>query len=142
MSMIWTPRQNLIVQADATISSVNSDPSAPYSSQLGFRVLTTGRVERLSGNVWTDDFAFVIPAALAGLIWCRVTSVSFDAAHSWSTSPGADGTWFQVSSNRTWQINDTTAGNHSSTCTLQFALADGGTVLASSAVTMTALHTP
>jgi len=70
---------------------------------------------------------WIRPASAASALYeVRVTSVDHDAGAAtgsgWSTSPGADGSWFTLDIDREWVINETVVGIYQTTFTIEIRL--------------------
>jgi hypothetical protein len=104
------------------------DAVAPYNSTVSIRVATDGGIYTASepnGGALSYSLSqsWLVPGTDAGDYECRVTSVNHNAGAAsgsgWSLSPGLDGTWFALTSNRTWNITETTAGDYDTTATME-----------------------
>jgi len=77
---------------------------------------------------------WIRPAAAASSLYeVRVTSVDHNAGSDngsgWDVSPGTDGDWFTLDTDRIWNTNETTVGSYSTTFTVE--IRRGSTTLAS-----------
>lgn len=140
MSLIWTPRQALFALMEATSANAVDSSSASYDSTASLRFNTDGNVEgagAIDGAAlsYSTKYQFCIPASVASLYEVRVTNVDHNAGTNpgsgWSTTPGADGTWFALSGIRTWSTNETAAGSYDTTATVEIGFAGKSTALAS-----------
>ena len=104
------------------------DAVAPYNSTVSIRVATDGGIYTASepnGGALSYSLSqsWLVPGTDAGDYECRVTSVNHnagvDAGSGWSSSPGADGTWFALTSNRQWNTTETAAGDYDTTATME-----------------------
>lgn len=103
--------------------------TTPTNAESGLRVTATGFIqEQESGSFFARDSAtdWILPRAFATADYdVRVTSVTGDA---FTTSPGANGTWFDLGSDRTWSTTQTTIGSKDTSFTLEIRDPTGTTV--------------
>ena len=104
------------------------DAVAPYNTTVSIRVASDGGIYTASepnGGAlsYTKTQDWLLPGTDAGDYECRVTSVNHnagvDAGSGWSSSPGADGTWFALTSNRQWNTTETVGGDYDTTATME-----------------------
>lgn len=145
---VASPRQSTLVDLQATTEH-QTDAVAPYDSTTSIRIDADGNVYKASSSnggalSYVLDYAWVIPNSLAGGYECRVTSVDHNAGATagsgWSLSPGADGTWFALTSDRTWNTNETAGGDYDTTATMEIR-PTGGSTIASATFNWSILNT-
>lgn len=91
-----------------TVSGETVNSTGAGTAIAGIVVNADGTIDKIeSGSTTQIDAAtdWVIPNALASSLYeVRVTSVNHNGGPGWLSSPGADGTWFDLSTDRTWSI--------------------------------------
>lgn len=101
----------------------------PANAESGLRVTATGFIQEQENAAFNGrDTAtdWIIPRAFAtGDYDVRVTGVTGDPFDS---SPGADGTWFDLSADRTWSVTQTIVGMKDTSFTLEIRDPAGVTV--------------
>ncbi len=123
-----------------TLSGENITSSVvdPANAEAGVRLRSDGLVQRFITPTYSfiDSITdWIIPHAAANADYDgRVTNVVGDA---FTTSPGADGTWFDLGSNREWRLLQNVPGT--ATVTFDLEIRDPGSVtVASTSYTLTA----
>ncbi len=93
----------------------------------GIRINTDGTIDQLKGTTYTqiDSITdWIIPnSAALSTDEFKVTGVT----GTFSSSPGADGTWFDMSVAREWKVQQATVGTNLTTFTLEVNRAGGAT---------------
>ncbi len=130
-------------------TNITTDPGSPYNATTSnFRINTDGTIDEGSSidgvglsYVQVDSATdWIIPNETASSEYeVRVTNVVGDA---FTSSPGADGTWFDLSTARTWTLTHADSSG-TDTVTFDFEIRRGssGAALVSAEYTLIVINT-
>lgn len=126
-----------------------SDISAPFDSTVGIRFNTDGTVEKGEENngggvVWTQIDAatdWIIPNDRAESTY-EVRYTNRVGTPDFTTQAGAEDTWIDMSTQRTWLWNETTSGNKTFDADFEMRRGSSGAAETSATYTFNIFNTP
>lgn len=128
---------------DVTVSGEDVLEIGTSPRSAGIRVNIDGTIDSFRSGAYAQIDAstdWIIPNVGASSSYdVRVTSVVF-VTGSWGTTPGTDGNWFDLGSNRLWEVSDNDSSSNGTvdvTFTLEIRF-NGGSVLDSASYRLVA----